>query len=87
MPRLALLLAAAAVVAAVVAAPGQYLGIGLGIGGIGTGWLAFTRRGAAGVARLAGAAAITVGALGCLLGIVRVAIALAAIGHIDQMVR
>ena len=85
MHRLALALALGAVVAAAWHAPGQYLAIGGGIGAIGTGWIAYGRRGAPGFARLAGAAAMTLGGAGLVLGAVRVAIALAAIGHLERM--
>jgi hypothetical protein len=83
--RLALALAFGAMLAAGLPAPGLYVALGLGIGAIGTGLAAFRRRTAPGGARLAGAAAIAVGTCGCMLGIVRVAIVLAALGHIDRM--
>jgi hypothetical protein len=83
--RLALALAVGAVVAAAWHAPGQYLAIGGGIGAIGTGWIAYGRRGAPGAARLAAAGAITAGGVGLLLGALRVAIALAALGHLERM--
>lgn len=85
MQRLALVLAFGALVAAALPAPGLYLAIGLGIGAIGTGWLAYRRRGAPGFARLAGAAAVTLGMVGLLLGTLRVALALAAIRHLERM--
>jgi hypothetical protein len=85
MHRLALALAALAVLAAVWPAPGQHLAIGAGIAAIGTGRIAYGREGAPGAARLWGAAAITVGGVGLLLGALRVAIALAAIGHLARM--
>jgi hypothetical protein len=84
MARIALLVAAGAVVAAALPSPGLFLAIGLGIAAIGTGWLAFRRPGP-GFARLAGAAAVTVGGLGCVLGMLRVALALAAIDHLDRL--
>ena len=87
MSRLALVLAFGAMLAAGLPAPGLYVALGLGIAAIGTGLTAFRRRTAPGGARLAGAAAIAVGACGCVLGIVRVAIVLAALGHIDRMLR
>ena len=85
MHRVALVLALGAVLAAAVPAPGQYLAIGGGIGAIGTGWVAYGRRGAPGAARLAAAGALTVGGIGLLLGVLRVAIAVAAIGHLERM--
>jgi len=82
---LALALAVTAVIAAGLAAPGQLVAIGCGIGAIGVGKVAFSRRSASGAARLGGAAAITVGAIGMTLGAVRVAVILAAIGHVENM--
>ncbi|HMG24713.1 MAG TPA: hypothetical protein VK607_25425 [Kofleriaceae bacterium] len=85
MARVALLLAAAGAVGAALPSPGLFAALGLGIAAIGTGWLGYRRPGAPGFARLAGAAAITVGAAACLLGALRVVLALAAIDHIDRM--
>jgi hypothetical protein len=85
MHRAALALAAGAVVAAACQAPGQYLAIGGGVAAIGTGWIAYGRRGSPGAARLAAAGAITAGGIALLLGALRVAIALAAIGHLGRM--
>ncbi len=82
---LALILAIAAVISAGLAAPGQLVAIGCGIGAIGAGKVAFGRRTASGAARLGGAAAITVGAIGMTLGVVRVAVILAAIGHVEKL--
>ena len=86
MVRLALALALSAAAAAGLPSPGLYLAIGLGLGAIGCGWVGFSRRTAPGPARLASAAAITVGAIGLVLGVVRVAIVLAAIDRIDHLV-
>jgi hypothetical protein len=83
--RLALILAFGAMLAAGAPAPGLYVALALGLGAIGTGLAAFRRRTAPGSTRLAGAAAIAVGTFGCVLGAVRVAIVLAALGHIDRM--
>jgi hypothetical protein len=83
--RLALALAAAALVAAGCASPGLYAALGLGVAAIGTGWVAYRRRGSPGASRLAGAAAVTLGLTGVLLGALRVALTLAAIGHLDRM--
>lgn len=85
MGRLALGLAFAAMVAAGLPAPGLYAAIGLGIAAIGCGLVRFARRDLPGSARLAAAAAVTVGVLGCLLGAARVVIALAALDHVDRM--
>jgi hypothetical protein len=82
---LALALAFASMVAAGLPSPGLFLAIGLGIAAIGCGYERFGRRDLPGSARLAAAAAITVGSLGCLLGIARVVMVLAAIAKIDRM--
>jgi len=83
--KLALGLAFAATIAAGLPSPGLFLAIGLGIAAIGCGYERFGRRDLPGSARLAGAAAMTVGAIGCLLGIARVVMVLAAIAKIDRM--
>ena len=85
MVRLALVLAFAATLAAGLPWPGLYLAIGLGVSAIGCGWLAYSRPGAPGSTRIAGAAAMTVGTIGFLLGTVRVVMVLAAISRIDRM--
>jgi hypothetical protein len=83
--KLALGLAFAATIAAGLPSPGLFLAIGLGIAAIGCGYERFGRRDLPGSARLSAAAAMTVGAIGCLLGIARVAMVLAAIAKIDRM--
>jgi hypothetical protein len=85
MVRIALIAAAGALACAALPSPGLFAAIGLGIAAIGTGWVGYRRPAAPGFARLAGAAAVTVGAMGCLLGVLRVALALAAIDHLDRM--
>jgi hypothetical protein len=85
MHRLALALALGAALAAGCRAPGQYLAMAAGIAAIGTGWVAYGRREAPGPTRLVAAGAITVGGLGLLLGALRVAIALAALGHLERV--
>ena len=84
---MALTLAVAALIAAALPSPGLYVAIGLGIAAIGSGWLGYAQRSAPGARRLAAAAAITVGALGCMLGVVRVILTLVAIEGIDRMLR
>jgi hypothetical protein len=86
MSRVALIVACAAVVAAALPSPGLYAAMGLGIAAIGTGLAGYRRRDTPGVARLGGAAAIAVGAVGLVLGTVRVAIALAAIDHLERLI-
>jgi energy-converting hydrogenase Eha subunit B len=85
MGHVALVVALAAVIAAATPAPGLFLAIGLGIAAIGLGWLGYRRCADPGFRRLAGAAAITVGALAGLLGTLRVALVLAAIDRIDHL--
>lgn len=85
MVRIALIAAAGAVACAALPSPGLFAAIGLGIAAIGTGWLGYRRPGEPGFARLAGAAAVTMGAVGCLLGALRVALALAAIDRVDRL--
>ncbi len=85
MVRIALIAAAGAMACAALPSPGLFAALGLGIAAIGTGWLGYRRPGEPGFARLAGAAAVTVGAMGCLLGALRVALALAAIDRVDHL--
>ena len=85
MVRLALACAFGAMIAAGLPAPGLYVALGLGIAAIGCGGVAFRRRDATGAARLAGAAAMAIGTIGTLLGAARVALVLAALGHVDRM--
>jgi len=85
MAHAALAAALAALLAAALPSPGLFLAIGLGIAAIGTGWLGYRRAGDPGGARLAGAAAITLGAMGGLLGTLRVVLTLAAIDHLDRL--
>lgn len=85
MARLALTLAFGAMVGAGLPSPGLYLAIGLGIAAIGCGLVGFGRKATPGSARIAAAAAITVGTIGFLLGTARVVMTLAAIGRIDRL--
>ncbi len=85
MVRLALVLAFGAAVAAGLPAPGLYIALGLGIAAIGCGLVAFGQRDIPGSARLAAAAAVTVGTIGLLLGAARIVIAIVAIDRIDAL--
>jgi hypothetical protein len=85
MAHAALAAALGALLAAALPSPGLFLAIGLGIAAIGTGWLGYRRSGDPGGRRLAGAAAITLGAMGGLLGTLRVVLTLAAIDHLDRL--
>jgi len=83
--RLALTFAFGAMLGAGLPAPGLYAAIGLGLAAVGAGWVGYTQRKTSGASRILSAAALSVGALGFLLGTVRVVIALAAIDRIDRM--
>jgi hypothetical protein len=83
--RAALVLAFGAVLAAGLPSPGLYLAIGLGLAAIGAGYLGYSQRSSPGGSRIAGAAAIAVGTLACVLGSVRVVMVLGAIDRIDRM--
>jgi hypothetical protein len=85
MAAVALVIALGAVLAAALPSPGLFVAIGGGIAAIGAGWVGYRRSGDPGFTRLAGAAAITVGAVGALLGVLRVVLALAAIDHLDRL--
>ena len=85
MAHAALAAALGALLAAALPSPGLFLAIGLGIAAIGAGWLGYRRSGDPGGTRLAGAAAITLGAMGGLLGALRVVLTLAAIDHLDRL--
>jgi hypothetical protein len=85
MAHAALAAALGALLAAALPSPGLFLAIGLGIAAIGTGWLGYRRSGDPGATRLAGAAAITLGAMGGLLGALRVVLTLAAIDHLERL--
>src|ERR1043166_8075942 len=85
MSRVALAIAVGAAISAALPSPGLFVAIGLGIAAIGAGWVGYQRKADPGFSRLAGVAALTVGAVACLLGTVRVGLALAAIDRIDRM--
>jgi hypothetical protein len=85
MARLALVLAISAVVAATLPSPGLYAAIGLGIAAVGFGCGTWRNRALPGMARVASAAAITVGIIGVSLATARVVLVLLAIDRIDRM--
>nr|HEX4313476.1 hypothetical protein [Kofleriaceae bacterium] len=85
MTRIALALAVAGLIAAAVPSPGLYLAIGCGMAAIGVGWLTWRQRALAGGARLGAAAAMTLGGAALAMGVLRVAIALAAIAHVEKL--
>ncbi|HLL21999.1 MAG TPA: hypothetical protein VK427_07705 [Kofleriaceae bacterium] len=85
MQRLALALALGGFAAVLVRAPGPYVALALAIGAIGTGIVGYRRRSAPGARRLLAAGAVTVGCLVLVLATARVALTLAAIGHVAEM--
>jgi hypothetical protein len=85
MSRVALAVAVAATISAALPSPGLFVAIGAGIAACGAGWVGYQRQADPGFSRLAGVAALTVGAMACLLGTLRVVLALAAIDRIDRM--
>ena len=87
MSTLALVLAIAATVAAALPWPGMFVAIGLGIAAIGLGVVAYRRREHPGGRRLAGAAAIAVGAIGLALGSTRYVLTLLAVDTLETLLR
>ncbi len=88
MPRmgwLALIAACAGAVCLALPWPGMFLAMGFGIGAIGTGLSGWRRRADPGPARLAGAGAITIGAVALLLAGVKYGLTLVAIGKIEGL--
>jgi hypothetical protein len=85
MSRLGLACALSALVAAALPSPGLFVAIGLGVAAVGVGWISYRRTADPGFRRLAGAAAVAIGTIGGVLGALRVALALAAIDHLDRM--
>lgn len=85
MARAALALAFGAMIAVGLPSPGPYVALGLGIAACGTGLSEFRRRDLPGMARIAGAAAVTVGTIACLLALARVLLIAAAIYRMDRM--
>jgi hypothetical protein len=86
MHRLALALALLSVWLVAASSPGQLFAMGFGIAAVGSGWVGYSRRAAPGVTRLVSAGAMTLGAIGLLLGALRVVASLVAIAHVEQLV-
>ena len=91
---LALVLGVAGLCAALLPAPGMFVAMGLGIAGIGVGWVGYHRRTSPpgrrrgpGAPRLAAAGAIAIAALALVLAGVRYGLTLAAIDRIERMLR
>ena len=87
MSTVALVLAIAAAVAAALPWPGMFIAMGLGIASIGLGVVAYRRRSDPGGRRIAGAAAIAVGALGLALGSARFVLTLLAVDKLESLLR
>jgi hypothetical protein len=85
MAKLALALGFGAMLAAGLPFWGLYLALGLGIAAIGCGVVGWGRRQAPGALRLVSAAAITVGTMGLILGMLRFAVVIGAIDRIERM--
>ena len=85
MVRATVALAVIALVASLAPAPGMYIAVGAGIGAIGWGWVGFGNRAAGGTLRLWSAAGMAIGAIGLLLGGLRIALTLAAIDKLERM--
>ena len=81
---LALVLGVGSMVAVFLPSPGMFVAMGLGIAGIGAGWVGYRRR-AAGAPRLAAAGAITLAGLGLALSLVRYVLTLAAVDRIERL--
>jgi hypothetical protein len=84
---IALVLASAALVAAALPWPGMFVAIGTGIAAIGLGLVAYRRREHPGGRRLAGAAAVALGAIGLGLGALRYVLTLVAIDALESLLR
>lgn len=66
--------------------PGPYLGVGLGLFAVASGLLAFRRsRGQRAAVRLTAATAVALGLVGGVLGGARVAMVLAALARLEQL--
>lgn len=85
MGYIGLAIAVVAVISALMPTPGMFIGMGLAILAIGIGAVGYRRRPATGWARLAGAGAITVAAIGLLISGGRYAMTLWAIDRLDSI--
>lgn len=85
MSWIALLLGAGATVAVLLPAPGMFVAMGLGIAGIGVGWIGLGRRGTPGARRLVGAGGLTIAAIALVLALVRYGLTLAAVDRIERL--
>jgi hypothetical protein len=81
-----MMLALAGAIAVALPAPGVFLAMALAIGAVGTGAVAYRRRGSPGQGRLWGAAALTVGGLVLVLAALRYGLTLAVVDHLETMI-
>ena len=64
---------------------GKYLALGLGLFATAAGWLTYRRSGTRARPRLLAAAAMTLGLVAVLLGGAKIALTLAALGRLEQL--
>jgi hypothetical protein len=81
-----MMLALAGAIAVALPAPGVFVAMALAIGAVGTGAVAYRRRGAPGHGRLWGVAALTVGVLVLALAGLRYGLTLAVVDHLETMI-
>ena len=86
MAFLSLALAVAALVAGALPHPGMFVAIGLAIGGAGSGWVAWRRRGARGATRLTAAVGLGVAVIALALGAARYGLTLFAVARLTSLV-
>jgi hypothetical protein len=82
---LALVIAAIGGVCVALPGPGMFVAMGLGLFAIAAGAVGYRRLAAPGPARLAGAAAITVGSIALVLSAARYALTLAAVRKLESL--
>jgi len=83
---LSLALAVAALIAGALPHPGMFVGLGLAIGAVGSGWVAWQRRGARGALRLTAAVGLGVAVIALGLGVARYAVTLFAVARLTSLV-
>jgi hypothetical protein len=81
---IALLLAIGSLISVLLPAPGMFVAMALGIGGIGVGWVGF-RRPTPGHRRLVAAGAISLALLGLALALLRYGLTLAAVDRLEKL--
>ncbi len=86
MALLSLALAVAALVAGALPHPGMFVGLGLAIAALGTGWIGWQRRHSPGAHRLTAAVGLGVAAMALALGGARYAVTLFAVSKLTALV-